>query len=338
MNARRWNLQFRMLLSIGLLAALAVALVVAVWGVFVGVLAVLGAASPIMAALLTVGLLGSLVAVESRRRPVDRVTGAVEASPAAYPELHATTTRVASMLDVPKPSIEVADSRVPEAMVVGLRPDSARFIVSSGTLEALSDDELEAVVAHELAHLRNRDAMVMTVVSTPAVLADELKGHASEALSGGGHPVIVAVMLPLFAISAVGWLLARTVVAVLSRARERVADRAAAEVTGSPAALASALRTLDDRIAETPTGDLRAAEGVSSLSILPLTPAEATPVMLGPDGDVEPFLWSVRAPLRRLSNRLFRTHPPTAQRLEALAELERRERRGDVVAESTSRV
>ncbi|NGM68440.1 M48 family metalloprotease [Natronolimnobius sp. AArcel1] len=326
-----------MALSLVLLVTVTVAFVAAVWGLFYALFALLGDRNPgAVATVLTLVILGAIAVLELWQcRTIERSSGAREISPADYPDLHATTTRLATILDVPQPTLEVSDTQVPEAMLVGFHPESARLIVSAGTLEALSDDELEAVLAHELAHLANRDAMVMTAISTPVVIADGLKGRAMLAITRGESPFIV-FMFPFLLVGGLGWALARTIVAVLSRQRELVADRAAADVTGSPAALASALRTLDEHIAEAPRQDLRAAEGVSSLSILPLRPEAVTPVKLGPDGNIEPFLWSIRKPLGRLSARLFRTHPPTAERLEALAALERdqHESREDVSLEA----
>lgn len=118
--------------------------------------------------------------------------------------------------------------------------------------------------------------------------------------------------MTLFVIATVTWVVSRAIVAVLSQTRETSADRTAVAVTGSPAALAGALRTLDDRIDRTPTRDLREAAGVSSLSILPLEPVAV-------DSD-DPSL------LERLRARLFRTHPPTERRLAVLEELERERR------------
>lgn len=118
-------------------------------------------------------------------------------------------------------------------------------------------------------------------------------------------------------ISVVTLALATPAVAVFSRGRELAADRTAATATGSPAALASALRTLEDGIAETPAEDLRAASSISSLSILPLDRPEAdataaATVGSAPRGD--------RA--GRLQRWLFATHPSTERRLEVLADLE----------------
>jgi len=191
-------------------------------------------------------------------RPVDRDTA---------PELHDMATKVAAMFDVPPPTIAVSDRAAPEAMAVGFQPENIHLVVSTGTIEALDSAELEAVIAHELAHVANRDAMVMTALSTPVVLADGLGSRLGE--FDHQNPFgLVAV--PLGIVSNAVWTVGRAITARLSRHRERAADRAAAEATGSPSTLAAALRRLDSEIAATPDRDLRAVSGVSSLSILSL--------------------------------------------------------------------
>lgn len=247
-------------------------------------------------------------------RTVEGRADATVVDPDAYPELHATVTRVAQQLDVPKPTVAVADSDAPEAMVVGFHPERMHLVVSTGTLDALSPSELSAVVAHELAHVANRDAMVMTTVSLPIVLAEGFRARAAGV--GDDDEMLFAGVLVAFATVAKAF--GRIVVAVLSRARETSADRAAVAVTGSPATLASALRTLDDTVAETPETDLREAASISALSIVPLDPADAEPTMLGPDGAREPYRWTYREPVERFKARFYRTHPPTDDRIDAL--------------------
>ncbi|WP_126664108.1 M48 family metalloprotease [Haloterrigena salifodinae] len=305
---------------VGLLLV-ASALFVGVWAMFYGVFFLIGSTHPALIAagitaviVVAIGYLeyGHLETIErlSDARPVDRETA---------PELYQTATRVAAQLDVPPPTIAVSERDAPEALVVGFRPTNVRLVLSRGTIETLErPDELEAVIAHELAHVKNRDAMVMTVVSLPVVLAAGLRSR----LARIDHPGIVIAVFLVFLANAV-WVVGRFLTAHLSRARERAADRAAAEVIGSPTTLASALSRLDREISETPEHDLRDASAVSSLSILPLEPADPETVMLGPEGDTEPSYWWFRKRLHRLERRFFGTHPPTTDRLEALSRLER---------------
>ncbi|ELY68767.1 heat shock protein HtpX [Natrinema versiforme JCM 10478] len=323
MAATTFGLRARMVAAVLGLAVVTLGLLAGVWGVFYGVLSFLGFAfASHVAAVTTAGTLVTIGYLEYRHlETIERLADAHPVDRETAPELYETTTRVAAQLGVPVPTIAVSERDVPEAMAVGFRPESVHLVLSLGALDALEGQaELEAVIAHELAHVRNRDAMVMTAVSVPVVLADGLKSRIDR-IDDPGWAVIITV--PLGFLSAGVWIVGRTITARLSRVRERAADRAAAAVTGSPAALASALRRLDREVADTPTRDLRDASSVSSLSIISLEPAEPEKVMLGPEGDTEPSYWVLRKWHHRLERYLFETHPPTDERLDALAALER---------------
>lgn len=90
-------------------------------------------------------------------------TDAQEAPESEYPDLHGTVRRLAQQADVPAPSLRVLESTVPNAYTVGLTPNSSTVVVSEGLLDTLSPDEQRAVLAHELAHVTNRDGAVMSV-------------------------------------------------------------------------------------------------------------------------------------------------------------------------------
>ena len=323
MSPRLTALHARMVAAVLALAFVTVALLVGVWLVFFALFIAVdpgGAAGfATLFTALTLVVIGYLE--YSHLETIERFADATPVAPSDEPELYRTVTKVAALLSVPVPMVALADRDAPEAMAVGFRSETVHLVLSRGTLEALETAaELEAVIAHELAHVRNRDAMVMTAVSTPVVLAGGLRSRIESMEEPG---VLILIVGPLWFVSSALWVVGRTITARLSRARERVADRAAAEATGSPAALASALRRLDGEIADTPNRDLRAVSGVSSLSILPLEPRELEKVMLGPRGDVEPSFWWLRKRLHRLERRLFGSHPPTEERLAALSSLER---------------
>ncbi|MCU4974166.1 M48 family metalloprotease [Halobacteria archaeon AArc-m2/3/4] len=365
-----WTLTLRMATAVCMLALVTIGFLATLWSlVFVLALFVTVSLS-LSVALATVGTTALAIYVcyleYTQVSSIEERTDATPVTPEEYPQLYALTTRIASQLDVPTPTIAIAERRTPEAMVVGFRPSTTHLVLSHGTIAALDADELEAVVAHELAHVANRDSIVMTVVSLPVVLADGLRARArgeaswlrqrtSDAADTGDswsdgelteaeifgengewlvYPDSTAAdedgdeetdnSLPVVVITTVTVAVSRVIIAVLSRARETAADRTAAEVTGSPSALAWALRTLDEQIDRTPRADLREVADVSALSILPVDPVEVDVVMLGPEGDVTPSYWSIRRPIQRLKHRLLRTHPPTERRLEELAALEGR--------------
>ncbi|MGQ3412923.1 M48 family metalloprotease [Natrinema sp. LN54] len=367
-----WTLVFRMAVAVLLLVLVTVGFLATLWLLAFALSALV--VGPILG-VYTAGGITLLVLIALGYREYAQVASIeqrADATPTTaddLPGIHATTTAVASQLGVPVPTISISETHAPEAMVVGFRPSDTHLILSYGAVTALSDDELEAVIAHELAHVANRDAMVMTAVSTPVVLADGLRARVRDDLPFRGdrrrtdeewappaeepdpetewgeaeifgpndewraatHPPDPdddeddesdgwLLSLVLFVVATAAWLGSRAITAVLSRARETAADRTAVEVTGSPAALAGALRALDDRIAATPNRDLREVASVSSLSILPLEPMTTDPET--PDS----VLGGLRHGLSRLRVRLFRTHPPTEQRLAELEALERERR------------
>jgi len=309
-----WSLTVRLFVTVLVLGLCTICLFVAVW---VAVWALFGPgwyASQIgfVAGAVILTLIG---AVEYRQlRTVTDSAGATVVSTADRPDLHARVTRIAAQLDVPAPTLALADRQTPEALVVGFRPSETRLVLSTGLLDTLTGDELDAVIAHELAHVANRDATVMTVLAGPIVVANGMLARSSLSALGHkapdrggretGHYFAHFIPLALF-VRGIG----RANAAYLSRAREITADRVAAEVTGSPATLASALRKLDARIDATLDRDLRQTAGISALSILPLHRSGG--VVDGDDTN------------GKSDSGWFRTHPPTAKRLEQLRRLER---------------
>ncbi|MGM0718618.1 MAG: M48 family metalloprotease [Halobacteriota archaeon] len=318
------GLRSRMVAAVLALAVVLVAFFVGVWLTFYLIFGAPGTLST----LITVGLLVMVGYLEYRQLDtIEQMADAYPIDRETAPELYELTIKVAAMFDVPPPTIAVSHRSAPEAMAVGFRPGNIHLVLSMGTIRALEAAELEAVIAHELAHVANRDAMVMTALSTPVVLADGLRSRLAEFET---RSAFVMFIVPLAFVSTVSWAVGGSITARLSRHRERAADRAAAEAIGAPSTLAAALRTLDAEINEIPARDLREASGISSLSILSLEPREPDKVMLGPEGDIKPSNWWFRKRLHRLKRWLFVSHPPTESRLEELAELERQ--RAKVVA------
>lgn len=204
--------------------------------------------------------------------------------------LEPVVDRLARQLDVPAPDVAVVDSPVPNAVCRGSTRDGT-LVVTSALLDALDDDETRAVLAHELAHLVNRDNLLMVVAAVPSILAhDALRRATSRPLERPGEVTVgpderaspghvlatVAVALPL-------GLLSVLVYRVFARYREFAADRVAARLV-SPGALASALRTADGRIADLPTCDLRTAAGLAAVSFLPYG-FDHSPLRRGGSGD-----------------------------------------------------
>jgi len=222
--------------------------------------------------------------------------GASEVTEAEYPELHATVSRLSQQADLPKPTVAVADSNVPNAFAAGRSQKNATVCVTTGLLRTLDRDELEGVLAHELAHVKNRDVMVMTVASFLSTVAFMIVrmgfwfGGGRNRQGGGGFLVAIVASL-------VVWIVSFFLIRALSRYREFAADRGGALITGKPSALASALLTIDGRMDRVPKEDLREQSEMNAFFIVPLK---------------SDFI-----------GRLFSTHPATERRVDRLRDLER---------------
>jgi heat shock protein HtpX len=278
-----WGLRTRMGVTMLLLLALYV--------VFAGVLYTLGGAA-IMILFMALFMGGQLFFSDKLAL---RSMGAHEVSEQEYPELHATIGRLAQQADIPKPTIAVSDTRTPNAFATGRSPSSATVCVTTGILDTLDREELEGVLAHELAHVKNRDVMVMTIATFLSTLAFMIvrwgwlfSGDSEE----GGAPVLVAILVSLV-VAVVSFLLVR----VLSRYREFAADRGGAVITGQPSALASALMKIDGRMDKVPDDDLREQADMNAFFIIPIK-----------SGAI---------------GKLLSTHPSTENRIERLRDMER---------------
>ena len=223
--------------------------------------------------------------------------GAGEVDEQEYPELHATIGRLAQQADIPKPTVAVADSRVPNAFATGRSPSKATVAVTSGIIDTLDSEELEGVLAHELAHVKNRDVMVMTIASFLSSIAFLVVRWGWLFGGGGGEgneqvPVYVAIVASL-----VVWVVSFFLIRTLSRYREYAADRGGAIITGRPSALASALMKIDGRMDKVPDDDLREQSEMNAFFIIPINTG--------------------------VIGRLFSTHPSTENRIERLREMQR---------------
>ena len=202
--------------------------------------------------------------------------------------------RLAAQADVPAPAVRLVASRTPTAAAVGYRPAESTLVVSTGLVDALEDRQLDAVLAHELAHVANRDAAVLTALSFP-------RAAAHRAFYRYGLNPVVALL------AGVAALTSRTCTAVVARAREYGADDGAVALTGDPAALASALETLDSTLGRRPSTDLRESSA-AAFSIVP------------PPWEEHPFFDRTR---RLIDRGLLGTHPPTDTRIDRLRAVER---------------
>jgi len=224
--------------------------------------------------------------------------GAKVVSESEAPELHEIVSRLCSIAGLPKPRIAVVKSNVPNAFATGRNQKSSVVAVTTGILQQLNKSELEAVLAHELTHVKNRDAMVLTIASFISTLAFFFVRNFL--LFGGGRrgrdsgSSLIIVWLVSVVVYGVSYLL----ILALSRYREFAADRGSAIITGQPSNLASALRKISGIMTRIPSEDLRKVEGVNAFFIIPAV-AKAS-----------------------IFN-LLSTHPPLEARIAALERIEK---------------
>lgn len=265
MAGRRWRggdsgLQARMLLVMGLLAA-----------VYLAFLAVLVyVETPVPFIILIAGvLLGAQYFFSDKL--VLMSLGARVVEPREAPDLHARIERMAALTDLPKPRIAIIDSDVPNALATGRSPDHSVVAVTTGLLRRLEGRELDAVLAHELSHILNRDVAVMTIASFFSTVAFFMFRSLMYTGLGGGRDrrnnggALILVWVASLAV----WALSALLLRALSRYRELAADRGAVLITNAPSDLASALVRISGTMDRIPKDDLRAMEGASAFFIIP---------------------------------------------------------------------
>ena len=193
--------------------------------------------------------------------------GAHEVSQAQAPELHARIERLAALVNLPKPRVAIAEQPMPNAFATGRSPKSSVVAVTRGLLNRLEGPELEAVLAHEISHIKNRDVMVMTLVSFFSTVAFFILRWSM--VFGGGRRRNGQGIILVYLASLVTWLISFLLIRALSRYREYAADRGSAVITGSPSTLASALMKIAGSMQRIPQRDLREVEGMNAFFIVP---------------------------------------------------------------------
>src|ERR687897_629918 len=218
------GLSLRMLLAGGLLGLLYVIFaLVLFWALDAGL---------VLMIVIVLGL--ALVQYYTSDKLAMRASGAKGVDREQAPELHDMVERLAAMADLPKPKVAVIETDVPNAFATGRNPKNSAVAVTTGLWRRLEPREVEGVLAHELAHIANRDVLVMTLASFFAMLAGLLSRWAFFFGGGdrreGGPPVWLIVMV----VSIVTYVLSYVLIRTISRYREYGADRGAALVTGAP--------------------------------------------------------------------------------------------------------
>lgn len=226
-----------------------------------------------------------------------RMAGAREVSPEEAPQLHAIVDELAYRAGLPKPRVAVVESPSPNAFATGRDPNHSLVAVTTGILQILNREELLAVLAHELGHVKNRDILVTSIAATIAgaitMIAQMMQfaaffgGFGRSDDGEGTNPLAALAMIILAPIAAM------VIQMAVSRSREYGADDTGAQIVGDPLALASALEKLDAWSQRVP---------------LPVNPAVAPLFIVNP----------LRG--QALAN-LFSTHPPIEDRIKRLRQM-----------------
>ena len=242
-------------------------------------------------------------------------TGAREVSPQEEPRLHAMIERLAAIADMPKPKkIAVMDTHVPNAFATGRNPKNAVIAVTRGLMNRLDQREQEAVLAHELTHVKNRDVMVLTWASVIVIMAGYLLqmlfwmslfggfGGGRDREGGGNAALIMlAVYIGTIAVYAVSQLL----IMALSRYREYAADRGSAVMTGAPLQLASALAKISNDMYRIPEKDLRQVEHANAFFIVNALKQDSVASLLSSHPKVEDRIDRLRRMAREMERPIY---------------------------------
>lgn len=226
-------------------------------------------------------------------------TGAKLVSREEYPKLHEVVERIAARNGLPKPKVAVINTNMPNAFATGKGPKNSIVAVTTGLMQILEQEELEGVVAHEMAHIKNRDVLVLTLASLFSTVAwylmhMSLYGSLSGSRSGNRNG---SAMIVVLIAAVVTWFASFLIIRAISRYREFVADRDGALTTGKPAKLASALAKISGNMKRVPEQQARQMEGMNAFFIIPALSGGSFAS-------------------------LFSTHPPVEKRIEKLMDLE----------------
>jgi heat shock protein HtpX len=264
-------------------------LIAAMTGLFLAVGFLLGGeAGMAFAFILALGM--NAFAYWNSDKMVLRMYGARQIDRASAPDFYGLVEQLANRAKLPMPKVYIMENDQPNAFATGRNPENAAVAATTGILRLLSRDELAGVMAHELAHVKNRDTLVMTITAT---LAGAIGMLASFAMFFGGRRDSRLGFIGVIAVAILAPLTASLVQMAISRTREYGADKDGAEICGNPSWLASALAKLE-------TGSRQVDNSV----------AEANPATA--------HLFIVNPLHAHAADSLFSTHPKTVNRIARL--------------------
>lgn len=223
-----------------------------------------------------------------------RMYNAKEVDERSAPEYYGIVRDLVQRAGMPMPKVYIIDTDQPNAFATGRDPDHAAVAATKGLLHRLSREEVAGVMAHELAHVKNRDTLIMTITATIAGAISMLANFAF--FMGGNRNNNALGLIGVLAVMIIAPMAAGLVQMAISRAREYEADRIGAEICGQPLWLASALAKI--------------AQGASAIDN---TPAENNPATA--------HMFIINPLHAKKVDSLFSTHPATANRVARLQEM-----------------
>ena len=226
-------------------------------------------------------------------RMVLSIYGAKKVDAQSAPDLYRMVQQLARRADLPMPKVYIVENEQPNAFATGRNPHNAAVAATTGLLRILSDEEVAGVMAHELAHVQNRDTLIMTITAT---VAGAISMLANFALFFGSNRNNTLGIVGTIMIMILAPLAAMLVQSAISRTREYAADRRGAEICGNPMWLAGALEKLEQE-----------AERIDN------TDAEDNPATA--------HIFIVNPLHARSIDNLFSTHPNTKNRVAVLREM-----------------
>jgi len=224
-------------------------------------------------------------------------TGARVIEADEYPELHLMVEKLCKEADLPLPKIAIMQSPVPNAFATGRNPKHAVVACTDSIIRLLTPGELEAVLAHELSHVKNRDILTMTMASFIAMIASMIMQSFFFSALFGGRDREGGSWIVVWIVSIIVYAISTLLILALSRYREFAADRGSALITRNPRALISALNKISGRMEAVPVEAKAKVEGANAFFIIPALSGNT--IM-----------------------ELFSTHPPLEKRIANLEKVE----------------
>lgn len=214
------------------------------------------------------------------------------------PRFYSMVEELSRNANIPMPKVYIIPQQQPNAFATGRNPQNAAVAATQGILQSLNERELRGVMAHELAHIKNRDILTQTIVTTVVSAITMIAQFAiffpiGRGDGSGPNPIVLLLTLILAPLAAA------MLQSAISRTREFEADRVGAEICGSAESLASALRKIQASVQRTPMQASETAQR-STAHMFPVNPFSA-----------------------RGMSRLFSTHPDTGLRVKKLMEMEK---------------